>query len=151
MEKEHRISSGAIVIENGRVLLVRYVDRQGKTFLVGPGGGALTDEGIDQAVVREVREETGLEIKPGKILFVEDLISSQYRGIKVWHLCSVIGGRLAKTAGAAEEGIIDAGWYSREQLQGELVYPSELMRSNWDSFAREGWETKYLGLGIADF
>jgi 8-oxo-dGTP diphosphatase len=151
MEKEHRISSGAIVIENGKVLLVRYVDRQGKTFLVGPGGGALSEEGIDRTVVREVLEETGLEIKPGKILFVEDLVSSQYRGIKVWHLCSTTGGQLAKTAGAEEEGIIEAGWYSRGQLQGETVYPAELMRSNWDSFAREGWETRYLGLGIADF
>jgi 8-oxo-dGTP diphosphatase len=81
MVSEHRISAGAIVIQEDRVLLVKYNnDTDGKSFLVGPGGGVLSSEGINQAVIREVREETGLEVSPTKILFVEDLLSRRYRG-----------------------------------------------------------------------
>jgi 8-oxo-dGTP diphosphatase len=73
MEREHRISAGAIIIQDDQILLVRYKHSDGKSFLVGPGGGVLSDEGINQAVVREVREETGLEVSPCKILVPEKL------------------------------------------------------------------------------
>jgi ADP-ribose pyrophosphatase YjhB (NUDIX family) len=86
MEREHRISAGAIVIKGDEILLVRYKDSDGNSFLVGPGGGVLSDEGINEAVVREVREETGLEVSPYRILFVEDLLWRRYRIVKIWFL-----------------------------------------------------------------
>jgi len=94
MEREHRISAGAIVIQEDRILLVRYNSTDGKSYLVGPGGGVLGNEGIHQAVVREVREETGLEVNPQKVLFVEDLLSRRHRIVKIWFLCNLIGGQL---------------------------------------------------------
>jgi 8-oxo-dGTP pyrophosphatase MutT (NUDIX family) len=68
-----------------------------KSFLVGPGGGVLSNEGINQAVVREVREETGLEVNPYKILFVEDLLSRRHRIVKIWLLCKLNDGQLTNT------------------------------------------------------
>ena len=41
------------------------------------------DEGTSHAVVREVREETGLEVTPGRVHFVEDLLSRDYRITKI--------------------------------------------------------------------
>ena len=95
MEREHRISAGAIVIQEDQILLVRYNNTDGKSYLVGPGGAVLSNEGIYQAVVREVREETGLEASPQKVLFVEDLLSRRYRIAKIWLLCNLVGGQLA--------------------------------------------------------
>jgi len=51
----------AIVHDAGRVALVRT--REG-LFL--PGGGIEPGEGVDDALVREVREETGLAVRPGE-------------------------------------------------------------------------------------
>ena len=150
MEREHRISVGAIVIQEGRILLVRYKDSDKNSFLVGPGGGSLNDEGISQTVVREVLEETGLEVSPQKILFIEDLLSGRYRMVKIWFLCKIIGGQLEHTQGAIEEGITEAGWYRKDQLRNEIVYPSILVSQNWDTFFKDNWESKYLGLSNVD-
>ena len=107
VDREHRISAGAIVIQEDQVLLVRYNGAGGRSYLVGPGGAVLSNESLHQAVVREVREETGLEVSPQKVLFVEDLLSQCYRIVKIWFLCNLIGGRLTNTQGALEEGITD--------------------------------------------
>ena len=133
------------------VLLVRYHDAGGGSYLVGPGGGVLSSEGLYQAVVREVREETGFEVNPQKVLFVEDLVSQRHRIVKVWFLCNLIGGRLASTQGAIMEGIIDAAWYRRDELLDEVVYPPTLLSYKWAAFARHDWESKYLELRETDF
>ncbi len=151
MEREFRISAGAVIIQNRKVLLVRYNDNHGGSYLVSPGGGVLIDESTDRAVVREVFEETGIEVKPRKILFVEDLLSRQWRITKIWFLCDVLGGTLTKTQGAIEEKITEIGWYNRSQLDTEVVYPAPLLTHNWDSFSKDNWKTIYLDLREADF
>jgi len=151
VEREHRISAGAIVIQEDQVLLVRYDGAGGRSYLVGPGGGVLGNESIHQTVVREVREETGLEVRPQKVLFVEDLLSRRHRILKIWFLCNLIGGRLTNTQGALEEGITDVAWYRRDQLQDEVVYPPALLSYDWGAFPRHNWESKYLELRETDF
>jgi len=151
VDREHRISAGAIVIQEDQVLLVRYDSGSGRSYLVGPGGGVLSNESLHQAVVREVREETGLEVSPQKVLSVEDLLSQCYRIVKIWFLCNLIGGRLTNTQGALEEGITDVAWYRRDQLQDEVVYPPALLIYDWGAFPRHDWESKYLELRETDF
>ena len=109
------------------------------------------DESITQALKREVKEETGLEINPFKLLFVEDLLSSQNRHAKIWFLCNIIGGQVEKTQGAIDEGIIEAGWYGRDELAREVVYPKVLLKEIWDSFFTGNFKAKYIGFSIADF
>jgi 8-oxo-dGTP diphosphatase len=150
MDRAHRISAGAIVIHQDRVLLVRY-DKGGQNYLVAPGGGVEGEEALPQAVVREVREETGLEVSPGKVLFVEDLCWQKYRVVKAWFLCTLVGGRLERTQGAIEEGITSAKWYTKDELKDVTVYPSPLKDTDWELFSRGDWATKYLGLSYADF
>lgn len=151
MDRAHRISTGAIVIQEDQVLLVRYHGAGGRSYLVGPGGGVLSNESLHQAVVREVREETGLDVSPQKVLFVEDLLSRHHRIVKVWFLCNLIGGQLANTQGALEEGITDAAWYHKHELLDEVVCPPALLNYEWGSFTRHDWESKYLELRETDF
>jgi len=66
VERECRICAGAIVMQENQILLVRYNKADGTSYLVGSGGAVLTNEGTHEAVVREVREETRLEISPKK-------------------------------------------------------------------------------------
>lgn len=146
MAKEYRISAGAVVIENNCILLVRSKNAREGNYFVAPGGGVIGDESIFETVIREVREETGLEVKPTKILFVEDLLSRQHRIVKIWFLCQHIGGQLKNTQEALEEGICEIGWYSCEQLQNKVVYPTGLMDYGWSDFFINVWETKYLGI-----
>jgi ADP-ribose pyrophosphatase YjhB (NUDIX family) len=151
MEREFRISAGAIVIQEDKILLVRYINSLGKSYLVGPGGVVFINEQTKQAVVREVQEETGLEVSPDKILFVEDMLSKRHRITKIWSLCNLVGGQLANTQGAKEEGIIEVGWYRRDQLNNEVVYPTVLLSHKWGAFFKDNWQTIYIGLQNTDF
>ena len=151
MEIGHRISAGAIIVQDSRILLVRYRDSSHGSYLVGPGGGVLSNESISQAVIREVREETGLEARPHRILFVEDLFSHRYRMIKIWLLCGLVGGQLEKTQGAADEGITEVGWYRRDESQNEVIYPAALLTCDWDSFFADCWSARHLESRNASF
>ena len=151
MDRELRISAGAIIIQRERILLVKHgAARHGRSFLVGPGGRVENDESIIQAVTREVREETGLDVSPAKILFIEDLISQRNRVVKIWFLCRPIGGQLAKTQDAVNEGIVEARWYRKEELKNEVIYPSILANTDWRKFLEDSWETKYIESKAAD-
>jgi len=151
MEREFRVSAGAIVIQEGKVLLVRYMNRTGKSFLVGPGGGVFINESTNQAAIREVKEETNLDVSAGKVIFIEDLLSERHQITKIWFLCNLKGGQLEKTQNAIEEGITEVGWYRREQLKSEVVYPTMLLSHNWDDFNRDNWQTIYNELREVDF
>ena len=94
----HRIAGGAIVVREDRILLVRYRDQDGGTFLVAPGGGALEHESVSDAAVRETFEETGVRVVPGHALLIEDILTDRFKMWKVWFACSVAAGEALQSA-----------------------------------------------------
>ena len=132
MNLPHRIAAGGLIFSEQGVLLARYLDSADGSFLVAPGGGLEQDENIEQAIIREVIEETGLVVQPKSVVMIEDLIGSQFKMIKVWMTCDIVGGSISNTQGAVDEGIIEVGWFNREQLQTETVFPSILLEKDWD-------------------
>jgi len=80
----HRISAGTIVDEASRILLVRRVRPQRYDFWVAPGAGVKRNEELQAAVVREVREESGLEVEPLAVLYIEELLDPTNRRCKFW-------------------------------------------------------------------
>ena len=58
----------AVVIREGKVLLARHTYGGGKGLLIVPGGYVESGETPQDAVVREYREETGIEIAPREII-----------------------------------------------------------------------------------
>ena len=61
-----RVSARAIVFDNGNLLLNSFGDGAYYNF---PGGGIEERENARLTVVREVREETGLEVSAGELVF----------------------------------------------------------------------------------
>jgi ADP-ribose pyrophosphatase YjhB (NUDIX family) len=72
-----RNSAKAIIFENDKVLLTRNEDPEG-TFYLLPGGGQNFGETLTQALVREVMEETGYIVEPGKLLLVRDYVGANH-------------------------------------------------------------------------
>ncbi len=133
------------------VLLVRYRDRYGNTFLVGPGGGLEQEENILQAIVRETSEETGITVAPKRVVVIEDLLTSRYKMIKVWMVCNFVAGEIHHTEAAEKEGILEAVWFTKEQLASEVVYPTPLMEHKWEEFQADTWQVECLPSRKASF
>jgi 8-oxo-dGTP diphosphatase len=60
---EQRIGIYAVIVKDDKILLTRQWD--GYSLI---GGGVEKGETLEEAMVREVKEETGLDITPGKLI-----------------------------------------------------------------------------------
>lgn len=117
------IGVGAIIVENGQVLLVK----RGHPPLAGewsiPGGVLEVGELLKEAAVREAREETGLTVEAGEILGVFDrLIRTgdrvQYHYVLIDFLCRRMGGELRPGSDADE-----VRWFAPEEIPGLHLAP----------------------------
>lgn len=61
----------AIIIEDGKIL-VMHRDKYGSKYVTLPGGRLNNNETPEQAVVREIKEETGLDVISAQPVFIED-------------------------------------------------------------------------------
>lgn len=78
MPERFRPSAKAVVVHEGRVLVTRNrtPGDHRPDWHIFPGGGQHPGETLDRALVREVREETGIEVEPGRLLWVRELIAA---------------------------------------------------------------------------
>ena len=72
--RELRLSVKAIIIRDGRVLLLRCRDQDGVWYAL-PGGGQVAGETLEQCLRRECLEELGCNVRMGPLRFVRDYIS----------------------------------------------------------------------------
>jgi mutator protein MutT len=105
---------GAVIVDNGRVLIVKrkYEPLAGQWSI--PGGAVEVGETLETCVAREMREETGLEIAVGPVIEVFDRISRddhgrvRYHFVLVDYLCWPIGGSLSAGSDVADARFVDA-------------------------------------------
>jgi 8-oxo-dGTP diphosphatase len=118
------VGVGAVVLDGDRVLLVRRGHAPLKGHWSLPGGSVETGETLEQAVAREVLEETGIEIEVGPIVEVLDRISRDQDGRVEHHFVLIdfvarpTGGML-RSASDAE----DAVWAGLPDLSKYEVAP----------------------------
>ena len=70
---KYRISARGVLEEDGKILFVEYTDKLG-TYYSLPGGCQNKGENLSQAVKREFKEETGLDVEAGDVLLVREFI-----------------------------------------------------------------------------
>lgn len=73
IEKKVRATVGAIIKKDGKVLLVKRGHEPFKGYWCFPGGHIDFGETAEQAVIREVKEETGLTFKPKFLGYMDEI------------------------------------------------------------------------------
>lgn len=68
-----RVRVGALIIRDGSVLLVHH-KKDDRDYWLLPGGGLETSESIEECIKRELLEETGYEVSPGKLVFTSETL-----------------------------------------------------------------------------
>jgi 8-oxo-dGTP diphosphatase len=105
-------------LDRNRVLLVERGRSPLKGYWSLPGGVLEIGERLEDGIRREVREETGLEIRALKVveiferIMVDDEGRPEYHYVLIDYLCRVAGGKLA-----AADDVSRVAWVSRDALR----------------------------------
>ena len=116
------VGVGAVIVEGGKVLIVkrRFEPLAGQWSL--PGGAVEVGETLEQSIAREMLEETGLEVEVGPVIEVFDRITRddagqvRYHFVLVDYLCWPVGGSLQPASDVADAVFADPSDLARFAL-----------------------------------
>jgi len=104
-----------------------------------PGGRVEEDETLEECAVREVKEETGLEVTANRLIYVYQSVddNNNLQNAEFFFLCDVLGGSLGSWNPdiKAKETILDTRFIASDDLNGEEVWPQRATDRIWDDLA----------------
>lgn len=121
-------ASSAILERDGRYLLVRRANPPAADMYAFPGGRAEPGETPPETAIREIREETGLDVTRPRLFATYDLETRAPDGsLQSHYFLSVflVDACDAREAVAADDAA-DLGWYSLDEIRGLNVPESVL-------------------------
>lgn len=113
------LAVSAAIFRDGRVLIVRRAQPPARGFYTLPGGGVELGETLERAVVREVREETGLDIEPLALAGYRQVIARDAGGRIERHFVILpFAARWIAGEAALNEELSEAHWLEPAELGG---------------------------------
>jgi len=134
-----------ITDKDKRVLMLRQKHKERQIWLL-PGGGIEKGENSRQAAIREVKEETGLDVDIKKLMWhVEEVSEERGQRFVNFFLAEIKGGELKLGAdperGEHEQVLEEARFMSYEEMRdAEAIYPEWLEEELWDFLSNDNKE-----------
>lgn len=137
-----KIDTRAAIFKEGRILLVH--ENNGTWSL--PGGWCDVLESVKSNAIKEVKEETGLDIETVKIIAIQDRNKHNkpqyaYGICKVFVLCNVVGGKFVENIETTE-----IKYFSLEELPTNLAeekISKEQIKMCFEASNNENWQTQF--------
>lgn len=122
-----RVGVGAIVIHEGKILLIKRGAAPGKGLWAIPGGTLKLGETMRECAAREILEETGVTIAVGDCIYVFDLIERDEAEKIKFHFIVVDFAALyisGEPQGADDAD--EARWFEPEDMDGPDISQNTL-------------------------
>ncbi|GIE87887.1 NUDIX hydrolase [Actinoplanes regularis] len=110
--------AAAVIVLNGRVLMVRRKEKEGQLSWQFPAGEVETGETGEAAAVRETREEVGLSVSAEELL--GERIHPATKRKMIYVACRVVEGTPYV---ADEDELAEVDWCDRAKLSSYVPYP----------------------------
>lgn len=150
-KQQPRVGARAVIVHEGKVLLLR-AEEPGRVYYFLPGGHVQHGERMQEAALREVREETGLEAEVIRALGVREFIAARHarraRNVPASHhvvavifLCRLKGapgGQFACDSGA--QGVTGMEWIDLSQIAALELHPPQLKELLTSGLARQDFQ-----------
>lgn len=136
-----KIDCRAAIFRNGRILLVQ--EKNGTWSL--PGGWVDVNVSVKENVIKEVKEEAGLDVTADMVIAVQDrekhnLPVYAYKVCKIFVLCTVTGGGFE-----ANIETISSDYFERDRLPALAAEKNneEQIGMCFDAYLTENWKTVF--------
>lgn len=134
-----KLDCRAAVFENGKILLVK--EKNGTWAL--PGGWVDVDLSVKENVIKEVKEEAGLDVTAELVIAVQDREKHNrpvyaYKVCKIFILCTATGGSFTSNSET-----VDSGYFSMDGLPllAEEKNNAEQIQMCFDAYHAALWKT----------
>jgi ADP-ribose pyrophosphatase YjhB (NUDIX family) len=103
----------ALVVRDGRVMLTRRAHEPLAGWWDLPGGFLEPGEHPEAGVVRELREETGLEVRPRRLIgvYMDVYGADGDPTMSLTYECEIVGG-----LEQAADDVLEIGWFRPEEI-----------------------------------
>lgn len=134
-----KLDSRAAIFQDGKILLVK--EKNGTWSL--PGGWVDVDKSVKENIIKEVKEEAGLDVTADRLIAVQDREKHNqpeyaYKICKIFVLCSVTGGSF-------EENIetVESRYFALDELPllAEEKNNAEQIAMCFEAYQSENWTT----------
>lgn len=122
-----------VLVKDGKILVQR--DKDGSEYAL-PGGHVRLGETTAEGLVREYREETGADIRCGRLLWTEECFfewnGRKAHNLAYYYLIELCEGSDIPDIGSfishKDNSNVMIGWMSIDQLQDVVLYPEFLKK-----------------------
>jgi 8-oxo-dGTP diphosphatase len=133
-----------ILINDGKIALIQRVKESG-TYYVFPGGGVEEGETISQALIREMKEELGIDVSVGDFFSKNEYDGDNERIVHDFYVCRQTGGEFGTGDGPEYqpenahlmEGTHDPIWVPLSTLDELVLYPEVIKKMVIEKYNNE--------------
>lgn len=129
-----RNSAKAIIIKDGKILMIKGVDPWGYFYLL-PGGGQNTFENLKETLIRECKEELNVEVIIHDLRYIREYIGKNhefseydfhFHQVEYMFICEIRDEENLKKGSTPDNFQVDVEWIPLNRLSSLRIYPKIL-------------------------
>lgn len=128
-----RLATRAIILQEGKLLMVNAFPEGVSDLWCAPGGGADPHQSLPENLAREVYEETGLRIAVGAPCLINEFHAPErgFHQVDLYFRCTITSGALSDSWEDTEQIVTKRQFFSREELANIRYKPDSLPEIAW--------------------